>query len=109
MALARLLFLVCGATSNHASLHPHCKLAWSLFESGDDDYLFILFWSCKVRATASTAAAHSACAARFASCDSLLCRRAAHAPLLYPCLHAYSPCFCVHALGAQAACDKCHY
>ena len=86
MALARLLFLVCGATSDHASLHPHCKLAWSLFESGDDDYLFILFWSCKVRATASTAAARSACAARFASCDSLLCRRAHMLALALPLL-----------------------
>ena len=62
-----------------------CKQAWSLFEFGDDDYLFILLSSCKVRATASTAAARSACAARFASCDSLLCRRAAHAPLLFSC------------------------
>ena len=72
-----------------------CKQAWSLFESGDDYYLFILFWSCTVRATctASTAPACSACAVcaelhvalSCADMHVLLC-------LALPLLHACSPC-----------------
>ena len=46
-----------------------CKQAWLLFESSDDEYLFIRFRSCTVRAKASTAAARSACAPSSATCD----------------------------------------
>jgi hypothetical protein len=45
----------------------------ALFESGDDDYLFIFFVKrCKVRTTALAAAARSVCAARSATCVALL-------------------------------------
>ena len=44
-----------------------CEQAWSLFESGDDYNLFILFQRSRVRATAPTAATRSACAARCAT------------------------------------------
>ena len=46
----------------------------ALFESGDDDYIFIFFVkSCKVRTTAAAAAARSAFAARCALRVSLCC------------------------------------
>ena len=69
-----------SAVYGHPSLHP-VQACMALFESGDDDYIFIFFVkSCKVRTTAAAAAARSAFAARCATCVALLRTRAgAHA------------------------------
>ena len=89
-----------------------CKQAWSLFESGDDDYLFILLWSCNARAAASTAAARSArCAiavvggrADMHHADVLAVTLAV--PMLT--IEVDHHPVCVRLLGAQAAFGKCH-